>query len=190
MKNQSNKPVISQIIVVEGRDDTAAIKRAVEAETIETHGFGISDKTWEMIEHAHKSKGIIVFTDPDFAGEQIRRRVLRRCPGALEAFLSQDEARKKDNIGIENARPESIVKALEKVRCCRNDVCDADHSFVEFTMEDLIGANLATGDGAKKRREILGSALGIGYGNTKAFLRKLNNYRVSRDLFREEIDKI
>ena len=31
---------INEVIVVEGRDDTAAINRAVEAKTIETHGCG------------------------------------------------------------------------------------------------------------------------------------------------------
>ena len=37
---------IKEIIVVEGRDDTAAINRAVEAETIETHGFGMLKEEW------------------------------------------------------------------------------------------------------------------------------------------------
>ena len=78
---------IEEIIVVEGRDDTAAVRRAVDAVTIETHGYGIRGETWEMIETAYKSRGIIVFTDPDTAGEQIRRRILERFPGAKEAFL-------------------------------------------------------------------------------------------------------
>ena len=32
---------IKEAIVVEGRDDTIAVKRAVDGLTIETHGFGI-----------------------------------------------------------------------------------------------------------------------------------------------------
>ena len=67
-----------------------------------------------MIETAYKSRGIIVFTDPDTAGEQIRRRILERFPGAKEAFLDQSEAEKDGDIGIENASPESIIRALEK----------------------------------------------------------------------------
>jgi ribonuclease M5 len=38
--------MIKEIIVVEGRDDEAAIKRAIEAETIATHGFGIKAETF------------------------------------------------------------------------------------------------------------------------------------------------
>ena len=47
--------MIKEIIVVEGRDDTLAIKRAVEADTIETHGFGISEETWKLLEKAYHS---------------------------------------------------------------------------------------------------------------------------------------
>ena len=32
---------IKEAVVVEGRDDTIAVKKAAEALTIETHGFGI-----------------------------------------------------------------------------------------------------------------------------------------------------
>ncbi|MBR5489075.1 MAG: ribonuclease M5, partial [Firmicutes bacterium] len=45
--------IVKEIIVVEGRDDTAAIKRAVDANTIETHGFGIRKETWDLIEKAY-----------------------------------------------------------------------------------------------------------------------------------------
>ena len=61
--------------------------RAVDAVTIETHGFGIREETWQLIEKAYQTKGIIVFTDPDTAGEQIRRRIMKRFPEAKEAFL-------------------------------------------------------------------------------------------------------
>ena len=106
---------IDEIIVVEGRDDTAAVRRAVDAVTIETHGFGIREETWQMIDKAYRTKGIIVFTDPDTAGEQIRRRILARFPDAKEAFLDQERAAKAGDIGIENASPEAIREALEKV---------------------------------------------------------------------------
>ena len=110
-----NKPVIEEIIVVEGRDDTAAIRQAVDAVTIETHGFGIREEIWEMIDRAYRTKGIIVFTDPDTAGDLIRGRILERFPQAKEAFLDQAHAAKAGDIGIENASPESIREALGKV---------------------------------------------------------------------------
>ena len=123
-------PQIAEVIVVEGRDDTAAIRRAVRAVTIETHGFGISKSTWEKIERAYHDYGIIVFTDPDHAGEDIRRKILGKFPDAKQAFLSREKATEKTksvraeedvnkarpDIGIENASPEDIREALEKAK--------------------------------------------------------------------------
>ena len=70
---KQGKIKIEEIIVVEGRDDTAAIKRAVTAQTIETHGFGMNEEMWKRIDRAYKSCGVVLFTDPDRAGENIRK---------------------------------------------------------------------------------------------------------------------
>ena len=106
------KPYFRQVIVVEGRDDTAAVLRAVDAATIETHGYGISAETWKRLEAAYEKNGLIIFTDPDHAGEEIRRRVGEKFPLAAHAYLSRSRAEKKGDIGIENARPEDIADAL------------------------------------------------------------------------------
>ncbi len=85
---QTAKRRIKETIIVEGRDDTAAINRAVDALTIETHGFGMPDSIWPQIDKAYREQGIIVFTDPDYAGEKIRRKIAERYPGCRQAFLS------------------------------------------------------------------------------------------------------
>ena len=105
---------IPEIIIVEGRDDTAAILRSVDAVTIETHGYGIRPSTWDVIDKAYETTGIIIFTDPDTAGEQIRRRLAERYPNAKHAFLDRGLAEKEGDIGIENASSESIRNALAK----------------------------------------------------------------------------
>ena len=52
-----DKLKIKEAIVVEGRDDTAALKKAVDAFIIETHGFGISRNTWDLLAKAYEEKG-------------------------------------------------------------------------------------------------------------------------------------
>ncbi len=168
---------INEVIVVEGRDDTCAVKRAVDAETIETHGYGITAATWRLIDRAYGTCGIIVFTDPDSAGERIRKKLMAKYPDAKEAFLTRKEASKDGDIGIENARPEDIEAALLKV-CCAS----ASEGDDTFDMSDMIENGL-TGEGSKEKRQALGRILGIGYGNTGAFLRKLNRYGITREQF-------
>lgn len=45
---------IKEFIVVEGKDDTTAIKRAVHADTIETNGSAISEEVLRRIQHAQE----------------------------------------------------------------------------------------------------------------------------------------
>jgi len=172
---------IKEIIIVEGRDDTAAIKRALEAVTIETHGFGIKPETWELIETAYHQQGIIIFTDPDFAGNEIRRRLKKRFPEAKEAFLSGRDAKKDGDIGIENGSPGAIREALKKAKATLVEKRQ------EFTMQDLLIARLTGAPDASIRRDVLGKMLGIGYGNSTAFLNKLNQYNVCRGDFNEAL---
>ena len=65
--------LIKEVIVVEGKDDVAAVKKAVDAEMIAVGGFGINARVIARIKEAQKRKGVIVLTDPDFAGEKIRK---------------------------------------------------------------------------------------------------------------------
>lgn len=171
--------MIKEVIIVEGKDDESAVKRAVDAEIIVTHGFGISRQTFERIKTAYKNKGIIIFTDPDHAGENIRKKLAEKFPEAKHAYLSQGETLKDKNIGIENASPENIVRALEKAKAIVKDKNQ------EFSVNDLMSMSLTGDKDASMNREKVGSILGIGYGNTKTFLNRLNNYNISR----EELEK-
>ncbi|MGN8712174.1 ribonuclease M5 [Hornefia butyriciproducens] len=171
------KSKIREVIIVEGRDDTAAVLRAVDAQTIETHGFGMSDRMWEQIGTAARTRGIIIFTDPDRAGENIRRKVKERFPEAGEAFLSRDKALRGTNIGVENASPEAIREALARACCTKQDESEV------FTMEDLEAAGLCGTEGSRLRREKVAAVLGIGYGNSRRMLARLNGFGITREEF-------
>lgn len=191
---KQGKIKIEEIIVVEGRDDTAAIKRAVTAQTIETHGFGMNEEMWKRIDRAYKSCGVVLFTDPDRAGENIRRKIKERYPLCKEAFLPRREAVKKGNLGIENAAPEAIVEALLKTRSIKSAGLpdeDAEEKGERlFTVRDMDLNGLSSGKGSRKKREKIGEMLGIGYGNAKTFLSKLNGYGVTREEFYGAVQSI
>ena len=173
------KTDIREIIIVEGRDDTAAIRRAVNAETIETHGFGMSREMWEQIEKAIHTRGAIVFTDPDPAGERIRRKIRERFPQCKEAFLSQEEAEKEGDIGVENASPESIRQALA---AARQRSADGPQE-TEITRQDLLDAGLVGGKGSGILREEVCRRLKIGHCNGKRLLDRLNGFGITKEEF-------
>lgn len=133
--NDDKKPRIKEAIVVEGRDDTLAVSKAVDAIIIETHGFGLSDKTWKILDKAYRERGLIILTDPDHGGRSIRRKILNRFPGSKEAFVSTEKASKKGDVGIENAAPDDIWEALRKARASLVEPRLIEPSLVESSGE-------------------------------------------------------
>ena len=176
--------MIKEILIVEGKADVIAVKRAVEADCITTGGFHITRRTLENISAAYDKRGIIILTDPDSAGENIRNFLSKKFPEVKHAYIPRDEATANNDVGIEQASPESIRKALSKVRTLEVNPHE------EFTAAEMVKFNLAGGVDSSKLRDKIGAALGIGYGNVKTFVRRLNNYGVTRAEFLEAVKNV
>lgn len=176
--------MIKEVIVVEGKDDVAAVKKAVDAEIIVTGGFGFPDDLMARVKVASEKRGVIILTDPDFAGEKIRKIISREVKNCKHAFVPKDKATKEDNIGIENAKPKDIIDALKKARI------ESIEQRKEFTKTDLFLHKLIGISDSTKRRSELGRILGIGYCNAKQLLNRLNNYGITREEFNEALRRI
>ena len=218
--NDDKKPKIREAIVVEGRDDTLAVSKAVDAIIIETHGFGLSDKTWKILDKAYRERGLIILTDPDHGGRSIRRKILNRFPGSKEAFVSTEKASKKGDVGIENAAPDDIWEALCKARASLAPSSHApsslapsslapssgettkerynasyedsykEHYKKSYDMNLLVKWNLVGESNSRKRREVFCDNLGIGYSNAKGLLKKLNQYEIGEAEIESAISSI
>ncbi|MGE6632333.1 ribonuclease M5 [Bacillus sp. NPDC077027] len=167
---------IKEIIVVEGRDDTARVKLAVDADTIETNGSAIGEAVIRQVRLAQATRGVIILTDPDFPGEKIRKTIAEAVPGCKHAFLPKNLAKAKHNkgIGVEHASPESIRACLAHVHE------EMEESISEIALDDLLDAGLIGGDAAKRRRERLGILLNIGYTNAKQLQKRLQMFQITK----------
>jgi ribonuclease M5 len=176
---------IKEIIIVEGKSDTLAIKRSVEADTIETNGSEISIDTLNRIKRAHDIRGIIVFTDPDFPGKRIRQIISEFVPGCKHAYLAKQDAIAKGDkgVGVEHASTEAIIEALSHVR---EEMMESEESEL-IAWEDLIAAGLTGRADSKKRREIIGAELRLGYMNAKQLYKRLNMFRVTQEEFQKAL---
>ena len=165
--------------MVEGKDDTANLKRFYEVDTYETRGSAIDEDDLERIERLHDLRGVIVFTDPDYNGERIRKIIMQAIPTVKHAFLQRDEATPKSktkgrSLGVEHASFEDLEKALSSVRGYYDD----DNQF-DITKSDLMRLGLLMGGDSRKRREYLGEHLRIGYCNGKQLLKRLELFGIS-----------
>lgn len=178
---------ITEVIVVEGKNDTHKIKEAVEADTIETNGAGMTKETIALIKHAQEKRGVIIFTDPDFAGNKIRERINKVVPGCKQAYLPKSEAepnKKHSSVGIEHASHEAIRAALENV----HEMSALATSTI--SRDDLLTYGLVGASDARRRRELLGAHLHIGYANAKQLLHRLHMFNISQQELKEAMMSI
>ena len=170
---------IKEIIVVEGKSDTALLKELFEVDTIETHGLALDKKTLELIKEANKTRGAIVLTDPDFPGKKIRDQIQAVVPNCKHAFVSKKDATGKKKLGIAEANKEAVVLALENV--VSFDVDNQSITWHEFIDLDIIGN--------KQRRLLVYNLFNLGYGNVKILFKRLNMVGISKEYVLKKLDE-
>lgn len=176
---------IKEIIVVEGRDDTNRVKEAIDCDTFETNGSALTKKKIERLIFLEKTRGLIVLTDPDYAGKRIRGIIEKNIPTAKHAYISNKKAvDSKGKIGIEAASKEDIIAAI------KNHYTPMDEVKNDISNEILIELGLVGGTTSKVLREELCERLNIGYTNAKQLLNKLNMYNISKERLLDEMTKI
>ena len=176
---------IKEIIVVEGRDDTNRVKEAVDCDTFETNGSAITKKKIDRLKYLAKTRGIIVLTDPDYAGKRIRSIIEKNIPEAKHAYISNKKAvDNKGKIGIEAAKKEDIVDALKNHYTPMTEIKN------DITNAMIIDLGLVGEATSKVLREQLCEELNFEYTNAKQLLNKLNMYNISLEKLLSTMKKI
>lgn len=176
----------NEVVVVEGYHDLAKLKEIYPSiDVIITNGSEISDETLEELKKLNVQRGLILFLDPDYQGERIRRIINDYVGETKHAFMRKSDCinKKKTKVGIEHAESAKIREALDKIYIQRNDINN-------LALNDLYYYNLIGDDGSKKLREKVTESLGIGLCNGKTLLKKLNMFNITKseleDLLRGE----
>ena len=173
-----------QIIIVEGRSDTQKLQNVFgDIKTIETGGSSISHEVIEQIKSLSDQE-LVVFTDPDFQGERIRKIITEIAPNVQHAFLTKDQAKpdNKGKLGIEHANFADIKSALE------NSLTPIQNSN-EIKIDYLRELGLIDETDSFTKRQKIANKLGIGQVNGKQFLKRLNLFNISSKRLKDEVEK-
>lgn len=169
--------MFKEVIIVEGRDDTRRLKEIFgEIETFETGGSALDEEKLKQIKWLQENRGVIVFTDPDFPGQQIRQKILEAVPDCKHAYLDKQDARPKSGkgLGVEYASKDAIQAALKSA------MTPVDKQNYDITQSFLVDHQLVGHRTSKRKREILALKLGIGYVNGKQLMKRLNLFGISK----------
>lgn len=159
---------MKEILVVEGKNDTNVLKSFLDCDTIETNGTHLGKEILRQIRLAQKTRGVIIFTDPDFPGEKIRSCINAAVPGCKNAFIDKAKAKTNKKVGVEHACKEDILEALTHLMTFDEHLQDT-LSYEEYLDLGLNGRE----DSAEKRAQIARS-LYLGKPNAKTLFKRLN----------------
>ncbi len=127
---------VDKPIIVEGKYDKITLENVVDALIISTDGFGIfrnKEKCRMIRDIAKKNNGIIIMTDSDDAGSQIRaylKNIIGEIP-IINVYVPSVKGKEKRKatkskqglLGVEGMSGDIILKALEKSGVtARNDL--------------------------------------------------------------------
>ena len=169
------KQHIKEIIVVEGKNDTNTLQSFFDCDTIETGGDQVNEKKIERVRQAQKTRGVIIFTDPDTPGEHIRRLIGSSVPGCKHAFINKEKAKTPKKVGVEHASKEDLWDAL-----CHYVTFENKEEVLSW--QDFIDLGLV---GNKDLRFQVCEDFHIGPCNAKTCFKRLNQMNVTKEEIEE-----
>jgi len=158
---------IKEVIVVEGRYDKNTLKQVVDADILETSGFGIfrDKQKQKLFRTLAARRGLVVLTDSDGAGFVIRN-FIRSCvpPEQVKHAYIPDlygkERRKSSpsregKLGVEGMPPQILLDALQRAGVRFLDARETASAGEPITKADFYARGLSGGNGSREARSRL-----------------------------------
>ena len=161
-----DKPRITLPIIVEGRYDKIKLASLVDAAIFTTEGFSLfhDKEKLALLRRMAEGDGVIVLTDPDGGGRQIRSFLSGALGGKLYHLhipaVAGKEKRKKvagkaGLLGVEGADPAVLLSLLSPF------AGDAVPRRASLTKADLFADGLSGGEGSAARRAAVAKTLSL-----------------------------
>lgn len=164
---------VKEVIVCEGRYDKDTLSQVFDAVIVETGGFGVfnDSEKLDLLRKLAQARGLIILTDSDGAGFQIRGYL----KGAIDPSLVKHayipdvpgrERRKKTAskagmLGVEGMRPEVLIEALRRAGATFEGEEKTAHGAGEINAAVLYELGLSGQPGSSDRRVALLKSLGL-----------------------------
>lgn len=189
---------ISEAVIVEGKYDKLKLSNFLDTLIIETNGFSIyKDKEkLKFIRRLAKERGIIILTDSDHSGFQIRNFIAGGVPdGRVKHIYIPDiygtekrktQPSKEGKLGVEGMSDELLKKLFDSVGVMSEPVTGK----ILITTYDLYDAGISGRPNAAEKKKKLLKALDLPeFLSTKSLLTYLNS-TMTKDEFLSICEKL
>lgn len=102
------------VLVVEGTGDSAYLSSFIDCLYVETNGYDLPKEEIDFLNHIPSTKKIIVLTDSDDAGINIRKAINGKISNAINASVNIERCNKNNKHGIAECDKEEIINVLKE----------------------------------------------------------------------------
>lgn len=172
---------MEKIYVVEGTHDESILKQIdAQIKTISVGGSEIKKDVIEFLKTQQERFEIVLFLDPDHAGERIRNILSQKLKKVSHIFLEKKKSISKNGkkIGVEHASLEDIKTAL-------NHEIKEQEVISDLTLTFFESIGLTGKKDSKALRLKLATHFHIGYVNAKTLLKRLTWLNINQQQIKE-----
>lgn len=155
------KYFIDGVIVVEGTKDSSFLSSFIDALYVETNGFDIDEQEIDFLNNCNKK--VIILTDSDNAGIQIRKKLSEKIKNAINVSVNISCCNKNNKHGVAECEKNEIINVLKEHFTTRKSNC-------HLSNKDLMALKI----NSKIIRNKLCEYLHLGRCNQKELIKRLN----------------
>lgn len=187
---------IKQAVIVEGKYDKIRLSNIVDTVIVPVHGFSVyrDRETAELIRTLARTRGIIILTDSDSAGFQIRNKIkeIARGGSVINVYVPDIKGRerrkrepsKQGLLGVEGIDDDIILEAFRKAGVLAEK---SEAPKDPITKADLFDLGLIGAENSAQRRAALQRKLGLPERLSANMLLEMLNVMYTRERFLEEV---
>lgn len=193
----ADKLRLTQAVLVEGRYDKVMLENLLDALILTTEGFGIfrNAEKKAMLRRIAETRGLLVLTDSDGGGRQIRSYLSGILPktGVTHLYIPPVEGKERRKahrsraglVGVEGTDPDTLRALFAPFAAGGTGGTDTAGAPAArgktYTKADLYERGLLGGEGSACRRRALEARLGLPEMSSNALLDVINLLGVELD---------
>ena len=170
-----NKINIDGVLIVEGKDDVSYLSSFVNSLFFITNGYDLCEEKIAFLNEAKKVNKLIIFTDPDEAGEKIRNTLKTQLSVVFEAKCERILRKNQKKFGVAEMEKAAIVDAL------KNFTTTAEFKINDYQLSTLISLS----NNPAEKRNMLTNKYRLIEGNNKSLENQLNILKINPQEIKE-----
>ena len=166
LESKMNKLKINHLIVVEGSQDESYILSFFYCFTFVINGLDINKEKINYLQNVSKVRKIILLTDPDKEGENIRNKINNEIPNCINVILDINKCNKNNKHGVKECEKEELINKLTPFVSKKLESGDIDFPFLYSLNIDF---------------DIIKKKYSLGKVNNKTFIKRLNCLLITKE---------